>query len=388
MEIIDDPAESFARLETDLKHMIDWAAQWRIIFNALKTVYMVFSRKLVKPHYPPLFMGNSRIRQVATHKHLGFNLSETLSWDGHLNAICKKANQRIGILKRLSKLLFRRTKETVYQTFIRPILEYGAVIYDGCPQFLVDKLEGVQRQAALACTGAYLLTSHESLLIELGWVRLAVRRECQKLFQMYKMQNGLVPVYLANLSLQAVNTNRYSLRRPNHLIPPRCRTSAFMKSFLPSSIRLWNGLDPPMRALPTLSRFKAHIKRSRYKNRNTLYWEGNDYGSLNHSRMRMGLSALNQQRKKYNFIETSTCPKCLAPREDICHFFFTCPRYTAHRLTLFANLAPIPIIPPSSPAERASLSQTFLFGTPAFSQEENRLIFRHVQAFIKHTRRF
>jgi hypothetical protein len=38
LEIIDDPAVSFTRLQKDLNSMIDWAAQWRITFNPIKTV--------------------------------------------------------------------------------------------------------------------------------------------------------------------------------------------------------------------------------------------------------------------------------------------------------------------------------------------------------------
>ena len=52
MEVISDPQESFSRLESDLKYLVDWAAQWRILFNALKTVYLIFSRKVVNPLIP------------------------------------------------------------------------------------------------------------------------------------------------------------------------------------------------------------------------------------------------------------------------------------------------------------------------------------------------
>ena len=131
-------------------------------------------------------MGNTQIKQVSVHKHLGLILSETLSWKEHITSICHKANKRIGCLKRLSSLLARKSKVTIYVSYIRPILEYAAVIYDGCPIYLVDKLEAVQRQAALLCTRAYLRTSHVLLLSEVGWERLSLRRECQKLFYFFQ----------------------------------------------------------------------------------------------------------------------------------------------------------------------------------------------------------
>ena len=183
------------------------------------------------------------------------------------------------------------------------------------------------------------------------------------------MLRGLVPPYLASLIPRSANRDRYNLRRHNYLIPPRSRTTAYMKSFVPSSTRLWNGLDPPTQLLPTFSRFKSHIKRTRYERKIPFYWQGNDYGSANYSRLRMGLSGLNYHRFTYNFIDHSTCPNCQALREDICHLLFLCPRYTAHRQALFANLVTIPILPPVNRVERTSLSNILLFGDSTLNHD-------------------
>ena len=43
--------------------------------------------------------------------------------------------------------------------------------------------------------------------------------------------------------------------------------------------------------------------------------------SVHHGRMRMGLSALNAQRKQYNFINYNNCPLCGNKPEDTIHFF-------------------------------------------------------------------
>ena len=34
-------------INNDLAKIADWAAQWRVTFNATKTVYMIFSKKLI-----------------------------------------------------------------------------------------------------------------------------------------------------------------------------------------------------------------------------------------------------------------------------------------------------------------------------------------------------
>jgi hypothetical protein len=60
---------------------------------------------------------------------------------------------------------------------VRPLLEYGDIIYDGSSENQVKQLEDVQRQAALACTGAYRHTKHVNLLEELSWPLLSQRRK-------------------------------------------------------------------------------------------------------------------------------------------------------------------------------------------------------------------
>ncbi len=391
LEIIDNVVESSIRLNTDLLSLQDWASQWRVTFNELKSVYMVFSRKLNRPALPPLYMNNSQLRQVDSHKHLGLTLTQTLSWEEHIVNICTKANKRIGILKRLTKTLTRQAKETVYLSFIRPVLEYAAVIYDGCPNRLVKMLEGVQRQAALACTRAYLCTSHNALLDELGWDRLCTRRECHKLNMFYKIKYNLCPRYLSTLCPPMVDqTTMYNLRNARDIVLPRSRTVSFRRSFLPSAVHQWNGLDLTLRSQPTLSRFSSHIKQTKCRLKNRLYASGNGHGPVNHSRMRMGLSALNGHRHRYHFIDSSKCVNCNSPLENPQHYFLDCPLYAAQRQALFANLANIPVTFPISPNDKISFTKLLLTGNinaqnPSVNAE---LLFKSVRHYIQQTRRF
>jgi hypothetical protein len=44
--------------------------------------------------------------------------------------ITGKANKRINILRKFKFILDRKTLEKIYFTFVRPLLEYGDVIWD------------------------------------------------------------------------------------------------------------------------------------------------------------------------------------------------------------------------------------------------------------------
>jgi hypothetical protein len=61
LEVISDVQTSFDKLIRDLARLADWAHQWRLTFNATKTVHMVISKRLTRPQYPELLLNGQKI---------------------------------------------------------------------------------------------------------------------------------------------------------------------------------------------------------------------------------------------------------------------------------------------------------------------------------------
>ena len=57
-------------------------------------------------------------------------------------------------MKKLKFNLDRSSLETMYLSFIRPLLEYGDVVFDNCTLQDQELLENVQHEAARIVTGA------------------------------------------------------------------------------------------------------------------------------------------------------------------------------------------------------------------------------------------
>ena len=123
--IVDDPVTAAGCINADLG---------RITFNPSKTETLLISRKLNKPLHPPLFMQNHQISEVDSHKHLGLYFSNDCTWHQHINHITVKAWARINIMRKLKFKLDRKSLETIYKAFIRPLIEYGDIIWDNCLQ--------------------------------------------------------------------------------------------------------------------------------------------------------------------------------------------------------------------------------------------------------------
>ena len=193
-------------------------------------------------------------------KHLGLVLRSDLKWNDHIDAIVTKATKQLNILKTLQYRLDRKTLEIIYISFIRPLMEYGSAVWDGCTQVDAHRLEGIQLAAARVISGALRTTPNMRLYEETGLAQLAKRRETSRLILMYKIKNNLVPGYLSNIIPNDPNLNRrYNTRHTPDIPHFRARTELFDHSFFPATTRLWNNLPPDTRNSKSLNEFKNKI---------------------------------------------------------------------------------------------------------------------------------
>jgi len=83
-------------------------------------------------------------------------------------------------MKSLKFTLGRRSLETIHLSFIRPLLEYGDLIFDNLTNFEQNELDKIQNEAARIVTGTTKLTSIENLNTDSGWQTLGNRCKIHK----------------------------------------------------------------------------------------------------------------------------------------------------------------------------------------------------------------
>jgi hypothetical protein len=153
------------------------------------------------------------------------------------------------------------------------------------------------------------------------------------------MTNNLVPPYLSStLTNQNSNITNYRLRNRENRQIPKTRTVMYQKSFIPACTKKWNNLPVQTRNTPSLNAFKNKINKTHKIPTNTYYRKYTTKPGIWLSRLRMGLSAINSHRFKYNFIDTPSCNHCHSGDETTIHYFFLCPAYAAQRLEFLNNL--------------------------------------------------
>ena len=205
-------------------------------------------------------MQNVQITEVDSHKHLGIVFSQDCSWHKHINYISEKAWTRINIMRKLKFQLDRKSLETIYIVFIRPLLEYGDVIWDNCTQYEKRELDKIQNEAARIVTGATKLVSLDTLYSEIRWETLEQRRKNHRLTLFYKMRYSLTPQYLSSLVPESIsNVFNYNLRHSNNLRGINARTTQYQQSFLPTAIKEWNNLPLELQQSKTVNSFKYNL---------------------------------------------------------------------------------------------------------------------------------
>ena len=373
---VDNPRDSAEILNGDIDKIHKWSEKWLVKFNPNKTETMVISRKALKPVHPPLLMNQHVLNEVTNHKHLGIILSNNGLWHEHVDHIVKKAYVRINIIRKIRFVADRYTLEKIYMSFIRPILEYGDVIWDSQNLTLVNKVENVQLEAARIVTGGTKLTSIQKLYDETGWEKLSDRRENHKLILLHKIVNKEAPGYLQSMLPELVSMRHdHNTRQSQNISEIRTRSNFYADYFLPSSVKLWNKLPRGIRNIASVNMFKSKVRKQN-KKCPVFYYVGSRMGQILHCRLRMNCSSLNEHLFLRNLVDSPNCSCGYV--ESTSHFLFHCSKYRELRDETISSInCPVAID-----------TNLLLYGSNMLDDEQNINIFLTVQKFILKSKRF
>ncbi len=305
-----------------------------------------------------------------------FFFSHDLRWNQQIDYIKSKALSRINIMRKLKFRLHRDSLETIYTSFIRPILEYGDVLFDSCTNQESDELEKIQQEAARIATGTTKLVSIQKLMDEVGWDSLKTRRRKHKLVHFFKMTKDLTPNYLSSLVPPTVgSSNRYSLRNARDFQVPRARTALYSNSFLPSVVREFNSLPLDIQRADSVASFKRMLSPNTINvPKHFLFGERKSQVLL--TRLRTRCSSLSHDLFSKNIIDSPNC--ACGQVETTYHYFFQCRNFNLIRPLLLNDVSrhcPVTL-------------DVLLNGDSSLSYEINTHIFSAAFSYIEQSKRF
>ena len=154
---------------------------------------MYLNRK--NPLIFPYKLHNTELKSTENAKYLGITISNDFNWKPHIENMTSKAYNTLKFIKRNIETNNQKVKETAYNTYVRPQLEYCAPVCHPWQDKLSYKVERVQRAAARYVLNDYGTTSSVTeMLNTLNWQTLESRRIKSSLILLYETKYQLVVI--------------------------------------------------------------------------------------------------------------------------------------------------------------------------------------------------
>ena len=136
---------------------------------------------------------------------------------------------------------WHQSRATVYKAQVRSIMEYACLCWTSASSTTLSQLDNIQRKA-LKIIGVNEATARTQLSIP----SLTHRREVAAVTVFYKVYTRHCPIDLYMLRpppLKRKRVTRSSTSMPDHaLTVPDARTNSLDRSFVHSTVRIWNSL--------------------------------------------------------------------------------------------------------------------------------------------------
>ena len=207
----------------------------------------------------------------------------------------------------------------------------------------------------------------------------------RRLCVFYKMKTRGHPEYLYKLI--SAKSSSYNTRNSNHIETCYCRTDVFKYSFFPYTIVEWNRLEHTLRNSKSYNIFKNSILKIGRPMPKPTFNIHNPKGLKLLTRLRLGLTHLNELRFNHNF-EDCIKPLCSCSLEveSTVHFFLHCHNFVNIRNTLLNKLNNRSC--DVTNCSDRSLTELILYGNPKFSFQQNSDIINASIEYIINSKRF
>lgn len=242
-------------INEDLRSIFTWAEANCLSPNPKKTQAIIFSRTgVVTPQTNIVFCGE--IIPVSNKvTNLGLELDNNLSWTHQVNGVIQKTYNTLRTLRRFAPVLSMPTRMKLVQSVIMPIFTYcDAVYYPGLTVSLKDRLHRCFKSTLRFVHGLRRRDSTEAVRSSILGHDLPSNYKLRICCIMRQAYFNQLPSYIMDHMQQGRQERTRSFIVPRH-------TTSSGKSLLIYGVSCWNGLPLEAKMKPTLTSFKATVKR-------------------------------------------------------------------------------------------------------------------------------
>ena len=205
--------------QQDIDELLKWSEMWQMPFNISKCKCLHMGRSNPNHVYS---MGGRDIEQTVEERDLGVLIDNQLKFHDHSSMAAGKARRLLGLISKCFINLTPLTFSCLYNTIVRPILEYGNVVWGPNYKLDEDLVEKVQRKAIKLVPSIRHLPYKERLWC-LGLPSLKHRRLRGDMIMTYNILHGYLDIDESIFFVRSWNSTEAILSNCLNLLPSeRC----------------------------------------------------------------------------------------------------------------------------------------------------------------------
>ena len=251
-----NPHDAIVSLQNDITMLYHRSLSWGLSFSVNKCSCIHFSRYNPSPDYD-YFLGDHPIPHKQSVRDLGVLVDSSLKFHLHIHEICCKAN---GVANNILRGTSCRSPSFMYQIFVthvRPILDFGSVVWNTGYLGDLRMLESVQRRWTRRVEGFADLPYSERLS-RLKLFSIKGRLLRADLIQVWKILSGLSPQLDSLFSRVGLSRTRgHSLK----IYVPHHSTDVRGRFFSLRVISTWNSLPEMVVSAQSIQSFKHLLEQ-------------------------------------------------------------------------------------------------------------------------------
>ena len=240
-------------MQSDLNSLANWSEKWQLPFNTSKCKVMHVGISNKKKTYE---LNSQELQVINSEKDLGVHVDDELKFHVHTAAATKKANQTVGVIKRTYESRDPVTITTLYKAMVRPLLEYGNVIWGPFYTGDIRAVEAIQHRVTKLIPELKDLT-YEERIKSLKLPSLRYRRRRGDMITMYKLTKGLIRMDQEELFSPPMTL--FTRGHHQRVYKETAMTRARRTTFSYRAVDDWNSLPIDVINAPSLNTFKNKL---------------------------------------------------------------------------------------------------------------------------------
>ena len=240
-----------------------WCESNKLTINNDKTCFLLFHtrKKKIPPEINKLFFEELgfAIKRCSTIQYLGLLLDENLSWQPHIEHVCKSLVKYFGIFNQIKYFVSKVIARQLYFAFVYSRIKYGIEVYGNCADYLLNKVQIMQNKLLKLLLRIDYRTHTSALHKGLNILLVKDIYEANILSFVNDCLTGNCPDYFAQYF--SYHVTGYNVRCQGLLKIERTKTMLAHKGCFVQGAVLWNHLDTCLNDKKYKMCFKKSVAR-------------------------------------------------------------------------------------------------------------------------------